>query len=262
MKALFIVLLLSFLQMIPYSSAGYSKKRGKCPKNWFNIQFVSVAEKVVPPSAIELMPDLSFFKNVMKYSPRKIEKVTNDALMFFKNKYGIDFTQVEPDELGKRETETAIFNPFQLSPEVEYNIMFNTYIFNGRRYSKCYENRDGGFAVSFKTDQKLFGTYGGSQGKPITTNDLIVYGFYNIPVRFSRKPLIIRYTSGSPARLETNDGFQIINCDLYSPLLGHGTAQGVFRSTPEANGQLRVSIRNLFTFPMQPRQLYSYYYFA
>uniref|UniRef100_A0A1X7TEU6 Uncharacterized protein n=1 Tax=Amphimedon queenslandica TaxID=400682 RepID=A0A1X7TEU6_AMPQE len=263
MKAPLMSLLLSLLCMIALTAAAARpfRPRGRCPNNWFHIQFVSIAENVVPASETAPTPDFSFFTDVLKLSQAQIEKVTNDAMKFFKDKYGVDFTDTEPNDLGVRETEDAMLIPFQLSPKIEYQVTFNTFILTGRPYSKCYENRDGGFAVSFKREQKLFGTYGGSEGKPIGTNDAIVYGFYSIPLRIHRKPLVIRYTSGSPARLETNDGFLIINCDLFSKFLGHGTARGVSVFTPEGNGMIRTSIRNVFTFPAQPRQLSSYYYF-
>ena len=259
MNAPLMILLFSLVCTIPLSSA--VRPRGRCPNNWFNIQFVSIAENVVPASETIPSPDFSFFTDVLKLSQRQIEKVTTDAMEFFKDKYGVDFTNAEPNNLGVRETEDAILTPFRLSPKIEYQVTFNTFLLTGRRYSKCYENRDGGFAVSFKREQKLFGTYGGTEGKPIGINDAIVYGFYSIPLRIHRKPLVIRYTSGSPARLETNDGFLIINCDLFSRFLGHGTARGVSVFTPEGDGTVRTSIRNVFTFPAQPRQLSSFYYF-
>lgn len=220
---------------------------------------MSLADKVVPESDIQLKPDFTFFRKVMKYSEQRIAEVTADAIVFFKTKFGLDFSQSQPNKLGQREIEDAIFLPFQLSPNIEYSITFNKWIISERRGSICYENRDEGFAVTFKKERNLFGTYGGTQGKPVTINDIVVYGFYNIPIRSLSgriKPLVIRYTSGSPARVEPNDGFQIINCDLFSNSLGEGTAQGVARVTPVGGGKVHFTVRNLFTFPAHPRMLY------
>ena len=172
-------------------------------------------------------------------------------------KYGLDFSSVQPGTLGERELDDAIFFPFTLSPEVEYTVNFNTWIVDRKRRSRCYENRDGGFTVAFTKDRRLFGSYGKEDGIPVTTNDVVVYGFYSIPLFRNGKSLLMRYSSASPARLETNDGFFIINCDLFNKKLGKGTAQGVGRITPVGDGEMfRVTIRNLFTFPVSPVTAY------
>ena len=233
-------------------------KQHQCPNPWFGIQFVSIAEKDVSLSAINqpTSDNFAFFKNVMQYSQAQIDEVTNEAIDFFRTRYGLDFSQAQPGSLGEREIEDAVFATFTFSPEIEYTINFNTWIFNNRRSTRCYENRDGGFSVSFKRDTILHGEYGGAEGKPVTSNDAVVFGFYNIPVdfRYGRNPLIINYTSGSPARLDVHDGFVIINCDLKSDLLGEGTARGLSSFTPlqDGSGKFRASVRNVFTFPAIP----------
>ena len=235
----------------------YPPTRHQCPDPWFGIQFISIAEKDVSQSATVLTPDnFDFFKDIMQYSQAQIDEVTDEAIDFFKTRYGLDFSQAQPGSLGEREIEDAVFATFTFSPEIEYTINFNTWIFNNQRSTRCYENRDGGFFVSFKRETTLYGEYGGAEGKPVTANDIVVFGFYNIPVdyRYGRNPLIINYKSGSPARLDVHDGFVIINCELKSDLLGEGTARGLSSITPlqDGSGKFRASIRNVFTFPVIP----------
>ena len=115
----------------------------------------------------------------------------------------------------------------------------------------CFENRDGSFDVTFSDNQILHGTYGGEEGIPVTSADTVVYGFYNIPV-CAQEPLVIRFSSASPARLDLHDGFGIINCDLYHRVWGRGIAQGLFQGTPTEDGRIHFTIRNLFTFPAHP----------
>ena len=226
-----------------------------CPGEWFTAQFVSIADVTVPSSVLEMQLDTnySFFRDIMFFTDEEIESATQAAINFFNTKFGLDFSQSSPNELGERTSGSATLSPFVFPPEVQYTVTFNRWIFNGRPKSLCYENRDGGFAVSFSEDQMLFGTYGGQDGKPISPGEFVVYGFYNIPV-CAQEPIVIQYNSGSPVRFDAVDGFGIINCELYHHTLGEGIAQGVFRAQPlmDEPGMVHYTIRNLFTFPPNP----------
>ena len=227
---------------------------GSCPNEWFTAEFVSIADIVVPESLLDpiIDSDLSFFKDIMLFTDKEIESVTQDAVDFFNTRFGLDFSQSTPDALGQRAFENATLAPFFLSPEIQYTITFNRWILNGKISTQCFENRDGGFMVSFAGQQQLFGSYGGEEGIPISPGDVVVYGFYNLPV-YEQQPIVIQYNSGTPFRFEPVDGFGIINCELHHRILGEGVAQGVFRVTETGeDGMVHVSIRNLFTFPGHP----------
>ena len=246
MKASIVVILFC---IVTGSNAGSSN----CPTpEWFVAEFVSIADKVVSSSAIQL-PDssLSFFREAMLFTDEEIMQVEEDAIQFFNTKFGLNFSQSEPNELGERFYQNATFFPFRMSPEVQYAITFNRWIVSGNTRSVCFENRDGGFAVSFSEQQILHGTYGGEEGIPVASTDLLVYGFYNIPV-CAQEPLVIRYSSASPARVDPHDGLGIINCNLFHRVWGHGIAQGLFQMIPTENGRFHFTIRNLFTFPPHP----------
>ena len=73
---------------------------------------------------------------------------------------------------------------------------------------------DGGFRVSFSGDQTLYGSYGGTEGKPAETANSMVYGFYHIDV-CEQSPVIIQLQSSRPVRTEPIDGTSILTSDPY-----------------------------------------------
>jgi hypothetical protein len=238
--------------------ATYYRNLQKCPPmNNFDAEFPSIVDHVLPESEpFFFRTATNFFRNVMKFNDREIEEVTDDAIDFFKTKFGVDFSDSPiMDENGTRFSKefNATFIPYELNPALRYSITFNEWTVNGARRSFCADNRDGGFIVIFGSDGILRGTYGGDDGLPINANERILYGFYNIPL-CQQSPLIIQYQSATPVRIDTVDGFANINCDLINRDLGPGLAQGVFRVTPLGDGTIRYNIRNLFTFPPHPGQ--------
>ena len=203
------------------------------------------------PTAIYDDPDLTFFKTYMQFRDVALQHTVDDAIKFFNDSYGLDFSASTPNEQNERFFENAKMSPFIIPPyEIDYIVTENNWIRNGNTRSMCYLIRDGGFQITFSADQTLRGSYGGTTGKPAGIADLLLYGFYNIDV-CKQSPVIIQYQSGTPFRAEPIDGFYVINCDIYNRVLGHGKAQGIFLSIPDPDepSQFRVTLRNMFTFP-------------
>ena len=222
------------------------------PADWFPAVFTAtsgqMADKPVP---FDDDPEFYFFKNIMKFRDEAIQHTTEDAIEFFNDSYGLDFFGSTPNAQNERFFQNARMNPFILNPDIRYTVTSNNWIRTGSTRSSCLNMRDGGFQVTFSGNQTLYGSYGGTEGKPARAFiDLIVYGFYNIEV-CSQSPVIIQYKSGTPFRMEPIDGFGIINCDLYNQVLGHGKALGVAFSVPttDDSGRFFVTVRNSFTFP-------------
>jgi hypothetical protein len=224
-----------------------------CPtRDWFAAEFVTLADRNISGPAVLDDPNLTFFRDIMRFDEREIEQVTEDALLFYKTRFGLDFSQAEPNELGQRIVENAVFAPAIFSPEIQYTITYNRWIISGNTNNLCFENRDGGYWVSFTGDQLLRGEYGGEEGRPIGEGGpFLLYGFYNIPV-CPQEPLVIRYSSNTPARVEPVDGFGVINCDLFHRVWGAGIAQGSYRFTALEDGRTNVVVRNILTFPPHP----------
>ena len=215
----------------------------------FDASFIGVVDQIIErPTIIVDDPDLAFFTDVMKFRQDAIDHVIEDALTFFNDSYGLDFFLSIPNERNERFLENAKLAPFVLSDEINYVVTLNSWIRSGSTRSSFYTIRDGGFGVTFSGDQTLYGSYGGATGLPARSGELIVYGFYNIPVCV-QSPVIIQYQSGTPFRAEPIDGFGIINCQLYNRVLGFGTARGIGSIQPDGNGNFHTIIRNVFTFP-------------
>ena len=223
-----------------------------CPNSWFTAEFVTLADVIVRDELLLPDPDFTFFRNIMLFSDEETQKFTQDAINFFHTKYGLNFAQSALDVEGQRTFENAVLMPFIFNPEVRYTITVNAWILTGRFRNFCYENRDGGYVVQFKNTQLLRGEYGGSEGIPIQPGELLLYGFYNIPV-CPWDPVIIQYQSGTPFRFEPIDNLGVINCELSHETLGKGAALGIFRSVPTGEDNLvHVTIRNVLAFPASP----------
>ena len=248
MKGTIILLVLCF-------GGAYSVQPTSCPtRDWFAAEFVSITDVVIPSTsaAVEADPDLTFFRDIMLFTEEEIERETQDAMEFFNTKFGLDFSQSEPNELGERMIESAVMYPYIFAPVNQYTITYNRWIITGNTNNLCFENRDGGYAVIFTGERLLHGTYGGEEGISVPAGAApgVVFGYYNIPV-CPQEPLVIRYSSGTPFRSNV-DGIFTINCDLFHRVWGPGLAQGTFRFLPTEDGRVRVVTRNLFTFPPHP----------
>ncbi len=224
------------------------------PNEWFTSEFVSLADKLVPADALDLTPDvdLRFFREIMFFSEEEIEESTKKAIEFFNTVFGLDFSDSQPDEFGQRLLGNATFFPFDFSPLSEYTVTFHRWIINGRSKPLCFNNRAGGFAVTFSSDQILYGTYGGAEGKPIKSGEVVVWGYFKIPV-CPQQPLVIQYQSATPYRVVPEDGIYIINLDVHHRELGAGIAQGLEIVSPTQDPNiLHLSSRIVFTFPTHP----------
>ena len=240
---------LTVLLSIVIASTSAGSQPQECPEKWFDATFVSIIDQVVPAAELTANSPFTFFKDIMKFTDEEIEEATQDAIMFFDTKFGLDFSS-EPDEMGRRFYENATFFPYQPLPVVSYTVTFNRWIVNGNTRTLCFPNNEGGFQVIFNQPQLLRGTYGGTEGRLVNPGGDLFWGFYNIPV-CPQSPIVIQLMSGTPLRFEPIDGFAIINNDLFHRSLGNGTAQGIFRATPlpEEPDMLHFNTRIIFTFP-------------
>ena len=66
--------------------------------------------------------------------------------------------------------------------------------------------------------QTLYGSYGGAEGKPVGTTNLVTYGFYHINV-CEQSPVIIQFQSSTPICPELIDGIAVLIVDLYNRVL-------------------------------------------
>ena len=55
---------------------------------------------------------------------------------------------------------------YRLPDIIEYYVTANNWIQNGNTRSTCYRIHEGGIRVFFTADKMLYGSYGGTEGKP------------------------------------------------------------------------------------------------
>ena len=219
----------------------------------FSAIFLAVIDQTIDTASPVIDdPGLSFFRDIMMFRDNTIQHTINDAINFFNETYGLDFSLSPPNDQNEYFYENAKLSPFRLPHEkIDYMVTFNNWIQSGSTRSSCYRIRDGGFQVTFPSgDQLLRGSYGGDDGVLATVTDVVTYGFYNIDV-CQQSPVIIQYQSSAPISQESADKGTFFTLDLYNRVLGHGKAIGSIFLTPDISnpGQFRVVSRNVYTFP-------------
>ena len=221
-----------------------------CPSDHFSVIFVGTIETILDELAIDIPdPELSYFKNVLKFRDEEIVHFFEDAVYFFKNTFGLDFSMSPPTDQHQLFYENATISPFILSEDIVYTATSNNWIRTGSTHSSCYRIRDGGVNITFSGEQTLYGSYGGTEGKTVGPTSALAYGFYIIDV-CQQSPLLIQFLTTTPFPVGS---VIIINPVLYNNVLGYGKSQGVgfIRPDPQQPDKFRLSFSNVFTFPAE-----------
>ena len=221
-----------------------------CPSEPFTAVFTSSLDQTLDsPEILKDDPELTFFKTYMQFRDAAIQHIADDAIQFFNDTFGLDFSASTPNQQNERFFENAKMSPFILVSN-DYIVTVNNWFRSGNIRSACYLIREGGFRATFSAEQTLRGSYGGATGKPAGVTNAMIYAFVSIEV-CKQSPIIIQIQSGTPFRIEPIDGIGIINAETYNRVLGHGRAQGIAIIIPDPDkpGQFRVTIRNTYTFP-------------
>ena len=254
MKILCLCLIVStFLTGILIRPSNGRRVASVCPAQWFTAEFVILADAIIPESLLQnqLDANLTFFRDIMHFTEQEIEVATQAAISFFNNVYGLNFSQSSPNQFGQRTIGSAVMFPYIFPPVIPALVTHNRWIINGKiNRNTCFNSRIGGFLVIFFGEQTVFGSYGGPQGKLVSSGDTLLYGFVNIPVCV-QEAVVIQYESSTPTRFDEIDEFGILNWKIYQHVLGDGMAQGVFRveTIEEEPGMSHYSLRLVFTFP-------------
>jgi hypothetical protein len=215
----------------------------------FSATFLAVADQTFdsPDGFLVEDPELIFFRETMKFRDDYIKHTTSDALKFFNESYGLDFSLSGPNEQSEYFYENARLSHIKFADGIRFSVILNNWIQSGSTRSTCNLIRAGGFMVTFTGDQVLHGSYGGADAR---VGENLGYGFHNIDV-CQQSPIIFQYQSATPVRQEPVDGAFFFNVDLYSRVLGYGKAEAVFsvKQDPENHSQYNLVIRQVFTFP-------------
>ena len=122
-----------------------------CPSPWFDAHFVALADQALP-AAQEFDPNLTYFREVLRFTEEEIEQQTQNAIQFFNATYGLDFSQSQPDAQGQRFYQNATFFPSRIP--IFYSVSSNRWILNGNTRSKCFNLQEGGYWVYFAAEHK------------------------------------------------------------------------------------------------------------
>ena len=215
-------------------------------------QTIIHSDTEIPTSALRLPggnpdPNLTFFSDVLGYSDDEIQQEVQNALQFFSERFGLDFSLTQPNEQGLRFFQNATLRPIRR----ETNAIVNRWILTGNTRTKCFRTQIGGFLVTFSGEQVLRGTYGGEEGLDVPNDRTLAYECTSISIP-PCEPIVIQGRTPIPnetARI----GIYVVFYELSHRTLGQGAIQGLIQvqSATAANGTafLRVSGTAVFTFP-------------
>ena len=223
-----------------------------CPSEHFSAVFTATIDQTIDDPAVFMDdPELTFFKTELKFRDSDIKHTIDDAIQFFNNTYGLDFSNSPPNEKNQRFLPNARMNPFMLIPgKIDRIVTDSRWIRSGDTYSSCYFMHHGGFLVTLSAEQTLYGSYGGTEGKPAGMENSMYYAFYIINDVCKQSPLIIEVRNTRPVRTEPVDGVRIAVSDLYNGVLGYGKLYAIFQISPVPAG-FHVFARTILTFSDQ-----------
>ena len=225
-----------------------------CPVNLNSeAQFVLYVDSTISADAVlqsaGIDTNLTFFREVLGFDDAQIQHETQNAFQFFNDRFGLNFSLSEPDELGQRFFQNATLRPFSRRPLPGF-VTFNRWLVTGNTRSKCYTLSVGGYAVSFTGEQTLRGTYGGEEGIQVTGSRVLNYAYRYISIPH-RDPLVIQYWTPIPNEAQLL-GLFVLFYELSHPTLGQGAQQGFFQTehaTVNGTSIFRRSGSAVLTFP-------------
>ena len=153
-----------------------------CPSDHFSAIFAATLDQTINTPTVNVPdPELNFFMNVLKFRYQDIIHFAEDAIYFFNETFGLDFTtSLPPNDQHELFYKNAKMGPYMFFDDSNYYVTSNSWLRTGSTRSTCYLMRNGGFQVTFSGEQTLYGSYGGAEGKLVGGIEALVYGFYII----------------------------------------------------------------------------------
>jgi len=212
----------------------------------FKAAITITANVTLPISASNLDPDLVFYRNILRFTEEEIDRDREAAMQFYNDMYGLDFTNIEPNDQGQRILGNATFEPGMSPFNLTY--VFNSWLVSGRTKTKCFPAANGGFGVRFTGPMLLHGEYGGEEGKLVSTNENLFYGYGYVFDACKQQGLTFQFQSLAPSRSVPVDGYGVAIFRVHNRMLGEGILWGVERMTTINATTLRLEIRDSLTF--------------
>ena len=194
-------------------------------------------------------PNLTFFRNVLKFSEQEIQTARQSAIDYFNTTFGLDFSQSEPNQQGQRIFQNASFAagqaPFTATTKA------NRWLVTGSTRSRCFNVRLGWFDVSLLGQQVLHGTYGGTEGRTLNGPATGVISWLYLWINSCpQSPVVILLRSTAPSSA-TPDGLSIEPYAASHRILGNGISLSTLFINPLPPDQrlARVVLHNSVSFP-------------
>ena len=214
----------------------------------FQAVITLVTNVTYPASASSLDSDLVFYRKVMRFTEVEIDRETKAAMQFFSDTYGLDFTNIEPNEQGQRTLGNATMEPFTIP--YNFTFVFNSWLVNGRARTRCFPVGEGGYHVRFTGTMMLHGEYGGEEGKLVIEPDRVIYHHQYVYEACKQQGIIFQIETFAPFRILASDpgGFIVYNFRVRNRVLGEGTIWGVGRDATVNSATRRSEVRLVYTF--------------
>ena len=212
----------------------------------FKATITVTANVTFPITTSPLDLDLVHFRKTLRFTEEEIDREREAAMRFFRDMYGLDFTNIEPNDQGQRTLGNATFQPVR-SP-FNFTYVFNSWLVSGRTKTKCFPAKSGGFQVLFTGPVMLYGEYGGEEGKLTLTNENLLYRYDYVFDVCKQQGLTFHLESLAPTRRVPVDGYFVTSYRVTNRMLGEGIVWGVGRSTVVDATTRRFELRQLFTF--------------
>ena len=197
----------------------------------FDAAFVVIADLVRPVSILNEFPDpqMRFFRDILRFTEQETQQVVEDAIQHFSVQFGLDFSNIAPNNANQRFLGNAMFHP--IMPPFNASAIVNSWIVTGNRRSRCVQVGSGSLQVVFNDTTMLHGLYGGVEGRQVNAGDFLLYGYLALFDACPQQPILIQSQSDIPARVLPVEGWLIEEGRLYNRQLGRGRSQNTVKNT-------------------------------
>ena len=214
-------------------------------------QIVFFSDRVLTSEVLQAAlvdTNLTFFREVLGFDDPEIQQETQNAFQFFNERFGLDFSRSEPNELGIRFFQNATIQPNRAPHGIL--LSFNRWLLTGNTQSRCFLANIGGYLVNFIGEQTLRGTYGGEEGIQVANNRVLSYEYISISIPHRDSVIIQRRT---PIPNERDPiGLFVLFYELSHPTLGQGALRGFSQTERSTENEITIFHRAgsaLATFP-------------
>ena len=226
----------------------YSASTQSCS---FDAAIVVIADLVRPVSILGEFPDpqMRFFRDMLRFTEQQTQQLVENAIQHFSTQFGLDFSNIEPNDANQRFLGNAMFQPIKVP--FNASAIANRWILTGNSRSRCFPVGSGSLRVIFNDTMMLHGMYGGVDGRPVNAGDFLLYGYFAIFDACPQQPMLIQFQGDTPARVLPVEGWLIEEGRLYNRQLGRGRSQNTVKNSISQDDPTMVMIKNqlMMSFP-------------